>query len=526
MLRNVKVLSALVPVGAAVLAFVTLGGANSAASVVRAHGAAGVTAVIRGNDDWDTLDPAKTNGTNMSFQMDMLLYDHLTYLSPTGKVEPQLATSWTSTPTKTVLHIRKGVTCADGTPMTPAAVAASLNYLAAPKTAAPYQARTFGVGRATATADDAAGTVTISVTKPWGATPTGLAMPWAGIVCPKGIKDPSLMRNAGEGSGPYVMTQNQRGTQYTLTARKGYSWGPGGWSTAKAQVPQTIVEKVIENDTTAANAIITGDVNLSPIIGADYARVAANKSLFHTGNEDVGATAIIFNEAKGLPGADPAVRHALDLAINNTNFMQAWTFGHGQVLNTMLTPNMPCYSTALGKYAEGYNPAKAKQILAADGWKPGAGGKLMKNGKPLTIRIAGWNVQNAAPEYLLSALTSIGVTATLSNNDTTNWETLLFTTGKYDMSAYQYQSTFPNPIIIPGQDQQLGIKDPAYYTAANHASTLPESTSCPAWDAALKMEVAGYHVKPLGANITTWFAKGLKFATAWNYVDPFTLLGT
>ena len=206
--------------------------------------------------------------------------------------------------------------------------------------------------------------------------------------------------------------------------------------------------------------------------------------------------------------------------------MQAWTFGRGQVLNTMLTPNMPCYSPAFGRYAEGYNPAEAKRILAADGWKPGAGGKLMKNGKPLTIRIAGWNVENAAPEYMLNALTSLGVTATLTNSDTTNWLTLLFTTLKYDMSAYQYQSTFPNPIIISGQDQQLGIKDPAYYAAANYASTLPQASSCPAWDKAFKLEITHYHVKPLGANITAWFGKGFRFTTAWNYVDPFTLQGS
>src|SRR5579872_4278168 len=227
----------------ALIAVAAVGFGGSAAGAPKARSAAAGSAIIRGNDDWDTLDPAKTNGTNMAFQMDMLLYDHLTYLSPSGKLEPQLATSWTSTPTRTVLHIRKGVTCADGTPLTASAIANSLNYLANPKTAAPYEARTFGVGQGHATASDAAGTVTITETKPWGATPTGLAMPWAGIICPKGLRSPVLMRNAGEGSGPYVMTTNQRGTQYTLSARKGYTWGPAGWSSSGAHVPQTIIER-------------------------------------------------------------------------------------------------------------------------------------------------------------------------------------------------------------------------------------------------------------------------------------------
>lgn len=496
-------------------------GAGLTANASASSAAAGATVKIRANDDWDTLDPAKTNGTNLAFQMDHLLYDDLVYINPQGKLEPQLATKWTSTPTKTVLHIRKGARCDDGTPVTPTVVANSLNYLAAKSTAAPYEARTFGVGKAHTTANNRAGTVTIKLSKPWGNTVLGLAMPWAGIICPKALANPASMKQTGGGSGPYVLTSSQRGSQYTMTLHKGYNWGPDGWSTNTAGIPHTIIEEVIENTSTAANAFLTGQVNVAPVIGADESRVASTGGLFHTSNEDVGGSGVEFNEGR-FPGNDPKMREALGLLIDPSKFMDAWTNGQGQALSSLVTPNMPCYLKQYGKPVPA-NVAKAKRIFASQGWKPGAGGKLMKNGKPLTVRIAGWNVMNAAPEYMLNALTSAGVSATLATSDTDTWVTTLYTKRNYDMSVYQWQSTFPSPIIISGQDQDLGIKSPAEYAAADRAATLPPAKACPVWHKAISDELNGFHVRPVGASITNWFGKGWKFSTAWNFVDPFSL---
>src|SRR5436190_7947943 len=58
----------------------------------------GGTVRIRSIDDLDTFDPAKTGAPNMAVQAIELAYDRLVYLSPTGKLEPYLASSWTTTP--------------------------------------------------------------------------------------------------------------------------------------------------------------------------------------------------------------------------------------------------------------------------------------------------------------------------------------------------------------------------------------------------------------------------------------------
>src|SRR5437660_6464322 len=88
----------------------------------------GGTVRIRSIDDLDTFDPAKTGAPNMAVQAIQLAYDRLLYLSPSGKIEPYLASSWTTTPSSATFTIRKGPTCSDGTPITASVVANSLKY--------------------------------------------------------------------------------------------------------------------------------------------------------------------------------------------------------------------------------------------------------------------------------------------------------------------------------------------------------------------------------------------------------------
>ena len=454
--------------------------------------------------------------------MDQMTYDRLLYWNTKkAKVEPYLATSWTATPSKIVLKLRTGATCADGTPVTATVVANSLRYDAAPSTNSIFRPQTFGPGKATITGNNATRTVTIRLSKPFSPLLEALAVPASSIICPSALANPGSMKARPGGSGPYTLVSSSRGNTYKLVARKGYNWGPKGWSTSDAGVPDTIVEKVIENNTTMANALLTHQIDIGPVVGVDRSRVASNKSFRQIPVPDTGGTGIVFNETAGLPGASPQVRKAIMLAISGPDFMQAWTFGAYEHIQTMLTPNMACYNSALGKFATGYNPAQAKQLLAQAGWKPGPSGKLTKNGKPLVVRIAGWTQQNAGPEYMLNALEKIGITTRLTNLNTSGWVNQLFNTRKYDVTAYWYPSPQPSPYIMPAQDLGIGIKDPQYYAASNRAAAAPAAKACRLWDTALKLELK--HVKPIGALATTWFSNGYEFGPFWPNLDLFTL---
>src|SRR5262245_33559623 len=102
------------------------GPADSAASTGPADPAATVRVA------WSTLptqlDPAKATVEPVDFRILNLVYDRLLSISPTGDIEPMLATAWEYTPDGLGLDLtlREGVAFRDGTPLDAAAVVANL----------------------------------------------------------------------------------------------------------------------------------------------------------------------------------------------------------------------------------------------------------------------------------------------------------------------------------------------------------------------------------------------------------------
>jgi peptide/nickel transport system substrate-binding protein len=493
----------------------------------------GGTVTVRSIDDVDTFNPATTAAPNMSVQAIELTYDRLIYLSPTGKLEPYLATSWKATPDGAVLKIRHGATCADGTPVTPTVVANSLRYAFSPSTHGPYTSYVVGsAGAKSVTANNAKDTVTITLKAPYNALLTALATPYVGsIICPAGVANPKSLNAAPNGSGPYVLdkARSVRGSVYVFTLRKNYNWGPGGWTAKKAGIASTIVDRVVTDESTAANLLATGQVQIAPIFGVNERRIVADHSAytFTTSALQMGSWGIVFNQNAGRPGADPKVRHAIYLALNTSSLVKAAFSNLGVQFNTLETPNMECYDKSVGRFTPGYSPAQAKAILRQDGYRPGPGGVLTKNGRPLKLKIVMWNVTGQAGAYMQQALRAIGVQSSVEITDLNTWVTALFTTRNYDLTVYSYYSALPNPVIFPAQDSSMSVHDSTYYALSAKAESTPTAAQCPAWNKALIRGETAFDVKPIGVSKNVWFGKGWKFAAPVDVIfDPFTLQKT
>jgi peptide/nickel transport system substrate-binding protein len=84
--------------------------------------------------------------------------------------------------------------------------------------------------------------------------------------------------------------------------------------------------------------------------------------------------------------------------------------GLGQVCHGPYKPGAWFYNPDLPKFS--YNPAKARELLAAAGWTPGAQGVLAKNGKPFEFTILtnqGNDIRVRTAEIIQSRLREIGV---------------------------------------------------------------------------------------------------------------------
>jgi peptide/nickel transport system substrate-binding protein len=275
------------------------------------------------------LDPQSSASTQL-FTVNQLAYDNLVSVdAKTGEIESQLATDWAVDGTTVTLTLAKGVTCADGSDFTATTAADNIAYVSDPKNKSPYLG-TFIPADATAKADDTAGTVTITLPAAAPFVLNGLAsLP---MVCDAGMKDRTSLAAGTDGTGPYELTEAVPGDHYSYQIRDGYTWGPNGATTAEKGMPDTIVMKIIQNESTSANLLISGEINAATIQGPDAKRLDG-AGLFSTSTPAMVGEQW-YNHDDGHDTSDPAVRMGLTQALDLSELASVATAGEGTQATT------------------------------------------------------------------------------------------------------------------------------------------------------------------------------------------------
>lgn len=409
-MRSTRVISSTVALGS-VLAVAGCATTGSTPPAAPSSGGASTTTVRTTIDVPAGFDPAK--GASLpDFLLARMGFDTLVRKDTDGIVGG-LATTWTSTPTSATFTLRTDATCADGTKVTPTVVKASLEYLAAPATAASSAVSVFGPGNVPkVTADDAASTVTVAVERPWDLV-GGLTIASSGIICPAGLKDPKGLQAGtvkGAGSGPYTLTSQQSGANYTFDLRSDYTAWPKRSQEPAGQVPKTVQFVVSLDPTATANLVKNGQLDVAKINAESIPRVegdgSAKGKVFPFSD-----FYLVFNERPGSPFADPAVRKAVAQAVDRTAFEKVTSKGTGEVLSYLATKNTPCWD-ADSSFVIPTDPAAAKKVLA--------GTKI----RLLGPQIVGTN--GAGNTYLQEVLRAAGATVELENTDVGTWISKVF----------------------------------------------------------------------------------------------------
>ena len=334
------------------------GGSNaSASSTASASYASGKTATIVVPSDPGSLDPQLAYISD-ALEVDYFLYDSLINFTPSGQVESNLATRWSGDSTSASYTLKPDVTCSDGSPLTASTVAANINFISNPKNASSHLG-TWAPPGAAATGDDKTGVVTVKSTVPdaFLVTDVGQAL----IVCGNGMKDRSTLKNGADGTGMYTLSSAEPGSSYTLTLRKGYTWGPGGATSDTQGLPATVSMKVVSNMTTAANELLSGQANISQVVGSDTQRLSGlySQSVYAPMGE------LWFNEKPGGPTADVAVRRALTQAVQLGQLGQVLSSGAGKPATGAIAPALsPCKGDTIGSNLPAFDAAAAKSALA------------------------------------------------------------------------------------------------------------------------------------------------------------------
>lgn len=513
-----------------VLVLVLTVAACSSSSAGPTKSAVGGTMTVRVNGDWDNFDIQKFASANSWF-LSTALYDRLVAIGPGGKLLPYLAKSWKTTPTSITFNLHADATCADGTPVTATVVANSFKRLFSGLGGGPAAlARYFGKGPYTVSADNAGGVFTVNLGSPFGDAIYGFAQSLSGVICPAGLADTALMMEKSTGSGAFVIESAKHGDQMVLRVRPEWKWGAYGVTARTPGFPDTLIFKVVINDTTAANLLVTGGLDVARVDGVDVKRLHATMGLSYVSLTPFTNFVMAMNELPGRSTADETVRQALMTAVDPKEWNLAANQGFGKTGSSFLSGQADCYEPATAGLMPKPSIDKAKSILTSAGWTAGPNGKLQKNGVPLVVNVVANNSFGAGPEYLSEQFNKVGITSNLKITEY-NINAQAYLQGDFDVGFPTLSAATPAPsvaiAVISGPAPPTGVNIPRVTDSyleqeVSAALTTTGPERCQHWSNVQRRYLEKHHLLPLAGPETTWFARGIDLVQNF-YLEPTSL---
>ena len=216
--------------------------------------------------------------------------------------------------------------------------------------------------------------------------------------------------NAPVGTGPFRWGERQPGDHITLLANPHY-FGKGPYL-------ERVIFKYIPDLTVLYTQFRTGDIDYIGLQGITPDHYKEAKTL---ADRNVLAIPQAFVESitlnLGRPQfQDKAVREALYLAMDKKSIIDEIYYGLPRPTDSFYPRESWAHDSSLP--AQEYNPDKAKQLLDAAGWRPGAGGVREKGGVRLEFTnstTAGNHVREQAQQLLQQNWQDIGAAMTIKN---------------------------------------------------------------------------------------------------------------
>ncbi|MDQ1081762.1 ABC transporter substrate-binding protein [Pseudoroseomonas cervicalis] len=394
--------------------------------------------------DADRYDPARTSALAAGEAL-FLLSDTLVTLDWDQRtVRPGLAESWTvSEDGRTyTFKIRQGVSFCDGKPFTARDAAYSLSRWADPATRSPVRWRAGPVKRIHATDDH---TLVYELNEPFSELLLQLTHYFGAMV------DQATVERLGDnfgvqgfnGTGPYCWQSWTPRQEMVLTRHPRYNWGPPIYNNPSPQIERVIL-RVIPEATTRLAAIQTGQGDVTqwiPHIALESLRrvptLTVQQQPVHLFDHFLG-----FKVDKPVAG-DPAIRRAVNLAVDKQAIARAVFFGAGEAATAYLNPETLDYSAEAAALVPQHDPNAARRVLDEAGWRPGPDGVRVKDGQRASLLLYALqtSVNNTVMQAIQADLRRVGIELRVQLWDATvGWGKLA--TQEFDafVMSYPYMS--------------------------------------------------------------------------------------
>ena len=463
-------------------------------------------------------------------------YESPVYFDDDGEPQGWLAEKWEETPTSLSFTIREGITCEDGSQLTAETVANNYRWILDPKNSSSFKGLVVPAD-ATVKEDEDARTVTVT-TK----SPNSFLLPQMGIqpiYCQSALDDPKSVETATNGTGMYSLKQAVPGDHYTFERRDDYNWGPEGSPTGKTPgVPKEVEISIVDNPSTRANQLMSGELNIAAVQGPDEERVASTLQPFY--QDDLITGGFAYSQAKSAPTADENVRIALTEALDLDALMQVQTAGQGKRAERLavLKPTICTYDAATTNLPKS-DIADAESRLDAAGWKKGSDGKRSKDGKPLTLDFGWytrWPETSSTAELMAEQWSKIGVGVKHHGTDAGAFLEKINSPGAaedFDVIWLASNYSVPNVLatFVSGQTPPKGsnyasISNPQFDKEVKEASKLSGKEACGSWEKAEASMYQSADYVPFAVRPDITFGQGVKnsLGQGWTNVNGITLV--
>ncbi|GGF49328.1 peptide ABC transporter substrate-binding protein [Azorhizobium oxalatiphilum] len=387
------------------------------------------------------------------------VFEGLTRIDRDGKVQPQLAKSWTISSDGLVYRfaLQDGVAFHDGTPFDASVAKFALDRARGEKSTNPQ--KQFVEAITSVEAPDA-GTLVVTLKRPSSDLLYRLGMPAAVMVASSSAE---ANRTTPIGTGPFRFKSWAKGDKVELERNPAY------WNKAKSPALVSATFRFLPDPQAQAAALKAGDVDAFPEFSAPELYGAFQKDKNFTtkvGNTELKMVAGMNNAQK--PFDDIRVRRALMMAVDRKALVEGAWSGFGTPIGSHYTPNDPGFVDLTGVLP--YDPAKAKALLAEAGY-----GK----GLTFTLKMPQMAYLSRSAEVLQAMFADVGVTMNLVPTEfPAKWVQEVFKDKAYDMSIMTHAE--PLDLDIYARDNYyFNYNSPKFrdtYNAANAATDPAERT--------------------------------------------------
>ncbi|TDQ02912.1 MULTISPECIES: ABC transporter substrate-binding protein [unclassified Leifsonia] len=423
------------------------GGSSSA-------GGDGATIAIGSLYEPVNLDNTAGGGQGVTEALNGNVYEGLFKLTDEGKVEPLLATKYTTSADGLTytFTLRDGVKFHSGKPLTSADVKRSIERVTSDDSQSARKSQ-LEVIKSIDTPDDK--TVTLTLSSRSISLPYNLSYVW--------IYGPgtSNYKTAEDGTGPYTLGTWKRGSSLSLERWSGY-WGD------KAKNKE--VEFDYFTDASAlSNALQTKQVDIVTSIQSPDAlsTFKGNKDFTISDGKSTTKELLAFND-RVAPFNKVEVRKAVYSAIDTKKLLNSIWGDYGTLIGSIVPPSDPWYED-LTK-VNPYDVNLAKKELAEAG---------LANGFAFTLDTPTYDPHPAVAEFLKSELAKVGITVNINSISADEWYTKVFK--NHDFTATLQEHVNDRDVVWYGNpDFYWGYDNPqvtAWVNEAEQASTTADQTA-------------------------------------------------